>query len=145
MLAWIQWTPLRCGVFLLGLGLFGLCAIPAATSEDTGPSLNRNEERDANDEQDEHRIREGATLEAKLGEFREAGERIRFYPHDEKVSFVAIENLALERVSLVLDDTSGRTWRVSGVVTEYRGGNYLIVTRAALKTLGKRAKSTPRN
>ena len=91
------------------------------------------------------RVREGSILEAELGEFREAGERIRFYLlKDAKTSYVALENLALDRVSRVLEeDTTPRTWSVTGVVTEYRSGNFLLVTRAKVKR--RSDKTSPRN
>ena len=43
---------------------------------------------------------------------------------------VLLENLALERISRSLEDNRGSKWTVSGLVTEYRGSNYLLVTKA---------------
>ena len=82
----------------------------------------------------EFRLREGSKLVDEIGEFRRAGaDRFAFYPKDRDVSFRTLENLALERVARVLDeDTSPRLWSVSGLVTEFRGSNYLFVTRAVL-------------
>jgi len=119
-------------------------AQPGGTVENDRPvSDARGADDSSAEKKDDRRIREGAKFENRLGEFREAGERIRFYMSDDKTSFVAIENLALERVSRVLEgSTSPRSWSVSGVVTEFRGSNYLIVTRAALKAHVKKRANT---
>ena len=79
------------------------------------------------------RIREGTILENKLGTFKSTGGRIAFYPSDSKTPIHALENLALERVWRLQELSQGRQWSVSGVVTEYRDGNYLLITRAILK------------
>lgn len=140
MAVWLRGKVSRGRVGLLVAGLICLIALPGETEETSQHGAAR-ATGDSTAKKD-HRIREGAKLEGQLGEFREAGERIRFYLSDEKTSFVAVENLALERVSRVLDEnTSSRTWSVSGVVTEFRGGNYLIVTRAAVKARAKKTKS----
>jgi hypothetical protein len=34
-------------------------------------------------------------------------------------------------------------WSISGVITEYRGANYLLVTQAVLKTKGTRSRRGP--
>jgi hypothetical protein len=45
-----------------------------------------------------------------------------------------LENLALQRISQVLDENRGpRQWIVSGLITEYRGSNYLLVTKAVIQ------------
>ncbi|MDA1054509.1 MAG: hypothetical protein O3C40_29085 [Planctomycetota bacterium] len=85
------------------------------------------------------RLREGMNLVNQVGELREAGGRIAFYPEGDKRSLQVLENLALERVSRELDQ-SNRKWSVSGIVTEYKGGNYLLLHRAVLKA---RVSSAP--
>ena len=146
MVARIRRTFSHITVGILVAGLIGLCAMPGETVENDRADLTgRSEVDDSTQKKGNHRTREGAKLKGELGEFREAGERIRFYLNDDETSFVALENLALERVSQELDgNTSPRTWSVSGVVTEYRGGNYLLVTRVALKVRGTRATKATR-
>lgn len=78
------------------------------------------------------RLREGKRLVNRIGELRETGGRIAFYPDGETHSLQLLENLALERVSHDLDQQH-RKWSVTGTVTEYRGGNYLLLDRAVLK------------
>jgi|CXWL01.1.fsa_nt_gi hypothetical protein len=78
------------------------------------------------------RLREGMNFVNKVGELREAGGAIAFYPDGETHSLQLLENLALERVSLDLEQPH-RKWSVTGVVTEYKGSNYLLLHRAVLK------------
>jgi hypothetical protein len=55
-------------------------------------------------------------------------------------SFRVLENLALERINRELGQARGNLqWTVSGIVTEFRGNNYLLVTRAVVKS----AESSP--
>jgi hypothetical protein len=80
------------------------------------------------------RVREGTRIDQATGEFQMTGDRILFVS-DALPSLKVLENLALERVAQTLSERgAGREWIVSGVVTEYRGVNYLLVTRASLKT-----------
>ncbi len=78
------------------------------------------------------RLREGMKFVDRVGALKETGGRIAFYPDGEKQSLQLLENLALERVSRDLDQPN-RKWSVSGIVTEYRGANYLLLHRAVLK------------
>ena len=84
--------------------------------------------------QESFRIREGDEWEDSVGEFQLAGERVRFHLTDRDVKVTVLENLALERVSRVLEQS--RTlpqWRVSGTITEFHGGNFLLIRRAVVK------------
>jgi hypothetical protein len=83
------------------------------------------------------RLREGGELTSVTGTFKSTGDRITFYPHDRSDSWRALENQTLERIWTVLQETSEREWTVSGMVTEYRGSNYLLVTRAVVLTKDK--------
>ena len=79
-------------------------------------------------------LREGSVLKDVVGVFRVTGDRVAFYPSEGSHSYRALENLALERVAKMLKETlRDREWIVSGTVTEYRGANYLLVTRSVLK------------
>ena len=80
------------------------------------------------------RVREGTKVVQASGEFQATGERIHFVSKT-MPPLKVLENLALERVAQTLSERgAGREWTVSGVVTEYRGVNYLLLTRASLKT-----------
>ena len=77
---------------------------------------------------------EGNKLQDVVGEFQIAGERIRFRPLNQKIKLTVLESLALERISRVLDETrTPPMWSVDGTVTEFHGGNYLLISRAIVK------------
>ena len=79
------------------------------------------------------RLRQGTTLRKVKGEFRLAGERVAFYPQDLDVrEMTVLENLALERLTELVAENRRRFWLVDGIVTEFRGKNYLLVSRAVL-------------
>lgn len=81
------------------------------------------------------RMREGTSLVDEPGEFHDAGERLVFQCRQRNATFTTLENLSLERVWAVLGDTTGpRQWIVSGTITEFRGTNYLLITRAVLRS-----------
>jgi hypothetical protein len=85
------------------------------------------------------RLREGTRLTDVAGSFQTAGDRISFHPDGGKgESYRVLENLALERVDRFLGQARGTpTWTVSGVVTEFRGSNFLLVTKAMVRTVGE--------
>jgi len=78
--------------------------------------------------------REGAELTDVPGTFNIHNGRVVFQPADGRKQLVALENLNLERVARVLgDQTDPLQWVVSGVITEYRGVNFLLMRRVVLK------------
>ncbi len=81
------------------------------------------------------RLREGTRLIDVVGAFQSVGgDSVSFSPSGNKDSFRVLENLALERVSRALDENRGtRQWVVSGTITEYRGLNYLLLTKAVVQ------------
>jgi len=79
------------------------------------------------------RLREGAMLIDQLGTFKMAGDQITFRMEGEQGELGVLENLTLERVWKMLIDVRDRQWTVSGMVTEYRGRNYLLLHRAVLR------------
>lgn len=85
---------------------------------------------------DEPLVREGEVVENIAGHFRRMGERILFQPAKGGRPWPVLENLSLERVARTIQDTGklNSPWTVSGVVTEYRGANYLLLSRAMIKT-----------
>jgi len=81
------------------------------------------------------RLREGTSLVDVPGYFKMMGDRATFYTADDKERFGGLENLNLERIAVAMDETPDQLdWIVSGTITEYRGSNHLLVTRAVLKT-----------
>ena len=67
-----------------------------------------------------------------------------FVPANGNARFIVLENLNLERIARVLgDDPDARQWSVTGSITEYRGGNYLLVTRAILKSRARTGAPQP--
>ena len=95
---------------------------------------NQSEESHSNPGTDsELRMREGTTVEELRGHFKLTGDRVTFFAVDGKQRFGGLENLALERVARAVKDSPGQLrWQVTGIVTEYRGANYLLVTRAMM-------------
>lgn len=84
-------------------------------------------------ESSKKRLRQGTILDKVKGEFRLTGERVAFYPQTPDVKeMTVLENLALERLSELVAENRRRIWLVSGMVTEFRGKNYLLVSRAVL-------------
>ncbi len=80
-----------------------------------------------------HRVREGTELTDQLGFFRRKGDRLIFVTDDNRRQFVALENLTLERVARTLgEDVGQRQWEVTAQITEYHGGNFLLIRRAIL-------------
>ena len=80
------------------------------------------------------RLREGTLLAQETAVFTISGDRIMVqlaqYPEPLRV----LENLALERVWKMIDESRGRQWSVSGMITEYRGQNFLLLSRAVLRS-----------
>jgi hypothetical protein len=84
------------------------------------------------------RLREGTMLDTS-GTFKHTGDRIMFYASGDSRRFGTLENLNLERISRVISETSeALEWNISGTVTEFQGTNYLLVSRAILKSKPQR-------
>lgn len=80
------------------------------------------------------RLREGSRLSDVAGQFDFAGDRIAFFPADSRESFRVLENLSAERVSRILSESRDKPeWVVSGMLTEFRGVNYLLVSKAMIQ------------
>jgi len=77
------------------------------------------------------RLREGTRLVDCPGTFAALGaDRVSFSPDGGKESYRLLQNLALERISRMLEEQRGpKLWTVSGVLTEYKGTNFLLVTK----------------
>jgi hypothetical protein len=82
------------------------------------------------------RLREGTKLIDVVGSFQVTGDRVSFHPDaNASESLRVLENLALERIDRVLGESrQSPSWTVSGTITEFRGSNYLLVTKAIVRT-----------
>ena len=88
------------------------------------------------------RQREGMTLTDVAGYFKMSGDRATFYPSDGGKSYAGLENLNLERITaLVSENPRQIEWIVSGTLTEFRGSNYLLISKAVMKTRGESAEA----
>ena len=90
------------------------------------------------------RWREGSRLSGQMGYFKLAGDRVTFVSPDGKLKFDCLENLALERIARTIGDSPDQLeWSVSGLITECRGTNHLLVSVAVLKAKSARARRAP--
>lgn len=77
------------------------------------------------------REREGTQITDMQGYFKASGDGAMFYSTDGATRISALPNLNLERVvQLITDNPTQVQWSVSGTLTEFRGTNYLLITRA---------------
>jgi hypothetical protein len=123
------------GAILLGIALAG--ARTTLPAESGAPP--------SSDQSDTRRpLLEGTELREELGTFHLSGNRVTFVSAGQKRRFTALENLTIERVAQSLaDNPLSQQWIVSGTVTEYRGNNYLLVTRAVMKTPPRPEENKP--
>src|SRR5690606_16565818 len=79
-------------------------------------------------------LREGTVIRDELGRFHRQEGRIVFRSMLTNNSWIALENLNLERVAISLHGADGdQLWSVSGELTEFQGDNYLLIRRAVKK------------
>jgi len=87
-------------------------------------------------EESKRRIREGTTIHDQAGYFRNDGDGATFVT-DEHLELGGLPNLNLERVVRTLkttDEAKSIRWSVSGMVTEFAGRNFLLISRAVYKS-----------
>jgi hypothetical protein len=140
-------TPLWRTICLLTFGLAALASLATAQNrESTGSAANippaapaagylpSSQQPGAANKPNE-RLREGTRLIDVVGTFQSLGnDNVSFSPAGSKDSYRVLENLMLQRISQVLDENRApRQWVASGLITEYRGSNYLLVTKAVIK------------
>lgn len=90
------------------------------------------------------RLREGSKLTDVPGRMELVGDQATFTPATGNESYRLLENLALERISQILSDSRDKSqWEISGTVTEYRGSNYLLVTKAVIKSSTSAVPASP--
>jgi hypothetical protein len=114
----------------------GAATDSAASARLDLPAAGRPSRRPENEKLGE-RLREGTRLTDVVGSFQSAGDRISFHPDGKSESYRVLENLNLERIDGYLGSARRTpTWTVSVVVTEFRGSNYLLVSKAIVRTVG---------
>ncbi len=80
------------------------------------------------------RAREGTEIVDQVGHFQITGDRVVFFSEPDNRRFVSLENLNLERVArTIADRPEPLQWKISGLVTEFRGSNFLLIQRAILR------------
>ena len=85
--------------------------------------------------------REGTQLRDERGHFELTGGRLAFIAADRKTRFVGLENLNLQRIAQIVGGSSETLdWTVTGLITEYQGTNYLLITRATRATANSRRR-----
>jgi hypothetical protein len=122
------------------VALAGVCVAdpsgsPAPATAAPAQPTNRNETAaDRADAAD--RIREGTKWQNERGVFTLVGDRVTFTARGQ--NFVALENLNLERIVRTIEENRTVTdadtleWNVDATVTEFRGANFVYVTRSVL-------------
>jgi hypothetical protein len=109
-----------------------------------GSGRDQNEATAGYSEQPGTRVREGTVLDT-TGYFKVSGDRALFTTADGTARYTGLENLNLERVAIAVSENPDQLlWNVTGTVTEYRGTNYLLVTRALLKSKPAAPKASER-
>lgn len=80
--------------------------------------------------------REGSEIRDIVGSITKRGSNIIFAPSDQSTPLILLPGQLLERVEFYqqVQTRLGRDlpWRISGLITEYRGSNYLLITAATL-------------
>ncbi len=144
------WTAIRrrLGLPLGLLALLALVAVAGSLAEEAAApgagsarklpgALGGGSPRRPDDEKLGERLREGTRLTDVVGQFQTAGDRVSFHPDGQGESYRVLENLALQRIDEYLGANRGApTWTVSGVVTEFRGSNFLLVSKAVVRSVG---------
>ncbi len=121
------------GAGLLGVGILGWTTLGHARGEEDWER--RAGSAQASGAPKPRLLREGTVLSQVPGRFRTGGQRITFVPASSELpAMTVLENLLLSRISDARSLASGRDWIVSGVVTRYRGQNYLLLSHAVAKS-----------
>lgn len=112
-------------------------ATPSRPEPTKGAASERGDATDRTDAAD--RIREGTRWQNERGIFTLVGDRVTFTPNSlRNQNFMVLENLNLERIVRTIEENRTVTdadtleWNIDGTITEFRGGNFVIVTRSVL-------------
>jgi len=72
-------------------------------------------------------------LRGLIGSVRPVGERWTLFLSQKNESYVLLENLALERILHTnAAFTEPPDWTIEGMVTEFRGQNFLLIQKATM-------------
>src|SRR5262245_55650398 len=133
----VKLSPFSLLIVIAGLILWATAwagAEPPSTPPAASPLRQPQRPGPAGPQKSAERAREGTPLTEARGSFELVGDRVIFVPAGGGDSLRVLENLALERVVRELGDgRDQRDWEVAGILTEYHGSNYLLVTRAVVK------------
>jgi len=93
----------------------------------------------ANDVRPRHaRLREGTEIRDVPGRIHLVENRFEFASRDGQLRLKLLENLALERAARKSGESAQAiAWKVSGVITEFENGNYLLVRRIVVDDGGE--------
>lgn len=92
--------------------------------------------RDGQNDEEVLRLREGTKIANRSGVFQHDGEGATFITSD-GYELSTLPNLNLERIVRTLkgsDEAESIRWSVDGMVTEFNGRNYLLISRAVYKS-----------
>lgn len=83
----------------------------------------------------EMKYREGRIIRDRSVTFKVTGDRVELVPSDGHSSLTVLENLTLERVKNELIRVGSTIhWDVTALVTEFEGGNYVLLKRATISS-----------
>jgi hypothetical protein len=129
------------GALLLGVVLAGA---RSSNSNELGTTSATSIKPAAQNSANTDRFHEGDELVDQAGQFSASGDRTVFLTADGKSRLIALENVTLNRIASTIDGNSAPLqWIVSGKVTEYRGSNYLLLTRVQRKSEAATTGSKP--
>lgn len=110
-------------------------AAGASTPAERGDVTGRADAPDRTESAD--RVREGTRWQNERGIFTLVGDRVTF-TNQQKQNFVVLENLNLERIVRTIEENRTVTdadtleWNIDATVTEFRGQNFILVSRSVL-------------
>ncbi|RCS54834.1 hypothetical protein DTL42_06870 [Bremerella cremea] len=134
-----KWLP--CFVSLLCVAAFFLATAPPSrpnvSAQEADTNITDRAQQAEEMFQKKNRLREGAEVVDEIGSFEWVGDRLSFSPENGDHTFKILENRMMERVVQAQENsTSKLIWVVTGNITEYRGGNFLLMKHVILD--GKR-------
>lgn len=122
-------------------------ATPAKTSQLAKPAVPRSQSKSSSKSrpvQAQFSLREGTRIVDQTGYFRMTGDRVVFFSTQRNTRYMALENLNLERiVNAMANQPRQRKWKVTGMLTEFHGDNYLLVEKAVLESWGDAVRHSP--
>ncbi|GAB5401832.1 MAG: hypothetical protein Aurels2KO_00630 [Aureliella sp.] len=95
------------------------------------PPMQKDEMAEAGAQMPQKLLREGTSIDNVLVTCRASGDSLLMEFPDFRRRMSALQNLASQRIlKAVIEDAQDTAWVVSGKVTEFKGRNYLFITRA---------------